>query len=85
MTDAPGSKGINEAVRDPILIGAVGGSGTRVVARILAQVGFFIGAHRNHAEDSVPMMDFYKTWLRSYISLRGALPRHAALSQADDF
>jgi Sulfotransferase family len=85
MTDAPRSKGINETARDPVLIGAVGGSGTRVVARILAQVGFFIGAHRNHAEDSVPMMDFYKTWLRSYISLRGALPCHAALSQADDF
>jgi hypothetical protein len=83
MTD--GSKDINEIIRDPVLIGAVGGSGTRAVARILAQAGFFIGANRNHAEDSVPVMDFYKTWLRSYIALRGALACDAALSQADDF
>lgn len=69
----------------PILVGAVGGSGTRVVARILARVGFFIGAHRNDAEDSEPVMDFYNVWLRRYLACGGVLPPADAASAARDF
>jgi hypothetical protein len=58
----------------PILIGAVGASGTRVVARIVARAGFFIGAQRNLAEDSEPVMEFFNTYLRP-ISHRAAYCR----------
>jgi hypothetical protein len=69
----------------PILIGGVGGSGTRVVTRILAQAGCFIGAGRNHAEDSEPIMDFFDAWLRPYISSGGSLPDEAAQAQEKQF
>src|SRR5262245_16874496 len=55
----------------PVLVGAVGGSGTRVVVRILAHAGFFIGAHRNFAEDSEPVMTFYDAWMRPYLECGG--------------
>jgi hypothetical protein len=38
--------------RPPVLVGALGGSGTRVVARLLACARYHIGAHRNAFEDS---------------------------------
>jgi hypothetical protein len=71
--------------RSPVLIGGVGGSGTRVVARILAKAGFFIGAKLNYAEDSEPIMDFLNAWLRPYLSFGGSLPDQSARSSADDF
>ncbi len=56
------------AVRDdPVVIGALGGSGTRVVARIARAGGVFMGSRLNRAEDSVPMMEFYDAWLHRYL------------------
>jgi Glycosyl transferase family 2/Sulfotransferase family/Protein of unknown function (DUF3500) len=69
----------------PILVGAVGGSGTRVVARILAHAGIHIGANRNEAEDSEPVMRFYNVWLRPYLECDGALPGDQARAAAADF
>jgi hypothetical protein len=37
----------------PILIGGVGGSGTRVIAQLLQQTGIFIGNNLNHALDNM--------------------------------
>ncbi|HYM00749.1 MAG TPA: hypothetical protein VEZ90_17470, partial [Blastocatellia bacterium] len=34
----------------PVVIGAVGGSGTRVISKIARSVGYFIGTHLNEAE-----------------------------------
>jgi hypothetical protein len=65
----------------PVLVGAVGGSGTRVVARVLARAGLPIGAHRNAFEDSEPLIAFYDTWLRPWLACGGALPA-AQLAQA---
>ena len=72
-------------MRAPVLIGAVGGSGTRVIARILAQAGFFIGARRNDAEDSEPTMDFFDRWLRPYVDSGGTLQDRMARLAAADF
>jgi Sulfotransferase family len=72
-------------LKAPVLVGAVGGSGTRVVARILSCAGFFIGAERNEAEDSEPVMRFYNAWLRPYLECGGVLPPAAARAVAVDF
>jgi len=77
--------GPDEALKAPVLVGAVGGSGTRVVTRILSSAGFFIGAERNYAEDSEPLMRFYNVWLRRYLECDGALPRSATGAAAADF
>lgn len=72
-------------MRSPVLVGAVGGSGTRVVARILAHAGFFIGGERNEAEDSEPVMRFYNAWMRPWLENGGAFPPASAATAAEDF
>lgn len=68
----------------PILVGALGGSGTRVVARLLRHAGVFMGADLNAAEDSEPVMRFYGTWLRRYLARRGRLrPRELEAATAE--
>lgn len=37
----------------PVIIGGVGGSGTRVVAQILSEAGVFMGVPRNRSEDNL--------------------------------
>jgi hypothetical protein len=39
--------------KGPVAVGGVGGSGTRVVAQILAEAGFYIGADLNEAFDNL--------------------------------
>jgi len=56
---------------DPVVIGALGGSGTRVVARLVRACGVFIGSRLNWAEDSEPIMKFYDAWLRRYLERDG--------------
>src|SRR3954449_12702801 len=47
----------------PSIMGATGGSGTRVVARIARRAGLFIGANLNPAEDSMEMAEYYDRWI----------------------
>ena len=51
----------------PVLVGALGGSGTRVVTRLLQHAGIFMGSDLNGAGDSEPVMGFYQKWLRRYL------------------
>lgn len=37
----------------PIVVGGVGGSGTRVIAKLLTQLGYFIGSDLNEADDNL--------------------------------
>jgi hypothetical protein len=74
-----------DSIPSPVLVGAVGGSGTRVVARILAHAGFHIGADRNAAEDSEPVMNFYDVWLRPYLECGSAWPAGQAAAAAAAF
>lgn len=53
---------------EPLVIGATGGSGTRVFARILEHGGMFFGADRNRVEDSMPLSVFCDTWINVYAS-----------------
>ena len=58
---------------DPMVIGASGGSGTRVVARIVRHVGVFMGSSLNRSEDSQPFVDFYDAWTPLYLKREGRL------------
>ncbi|MDJ0899857.1 MAG: tetratricopeptide repeat protein [Xenococcus sp. MO_188.B8] len=42
----------------PNFIGATGGSGTRLVARIVQQGGLFLGTNRNRSEDSIDLLGY---------------------------
>jgi hypothetical protein len=51
----------------PLVVGGVGGSGTRVVALILQHMGFYIGAYLNRADDNIWFDTMFNrpNWLRS--------------------
>jgi hypothetical protein len=52
----------------PVVIGATGGSGTRVVARVARRAGMFIGADLNDAEDARPLGAFVRRCIDAYLS-----------------
>ncbi len=51
----------------PNVIGATGGSGTRVVARIARLAGMHIGTRLNVSEDNLDFADFGDRWINSYL------------------
>ncbi|HET6632965.1 MAG TPA: sulfotransferase [Rhodanobacteraceae bacterium] len=51
MTAGPAATGLADAA--PVAVGGVGGSGTRLVARMLDALGFRLGADRNEADDTL--------------------------------
>jgi len=65
-------------MKPPVVIGAMGGSGTRVVARLVQGAGVFIGTNRNRAEDAMEFVEFYDRWINRYVG-HDALP----LSEAE--
>lgn len=50
----------------PNVIGASGGSGTRVVARIVRQAGLFIGEHLNESEDALDFRLWADRWINPF-------------------
>lgn len=59
--------------RAPVIIGATGGSGTRVVARIVRRLGVFMGANLNGSEDTAELFEFYDRWINRF-ALRDIAP-----------
>jgi hypothetical protein len=59
--------------RGPSVIGATGGSGTRVVARIVRRCGLFIGTDLNKSEDALGFAAFYDGWINRYLELGSAM------------
>jgi hypothetical protein len=58
------------------VIGATGGSGTRVVVRIVRHAGFFMGTNLNVAQDALDFKDFHDRWINLYLSeKRTQMPR----------
>jgi hypothetical protein len=55
-------------VPPPIVIGATGGSGTRVVARVARRAGLFIGTKLNPAEDALEVAEYYDRWINLHLS-----------------
>ena len=55
------------AATGPGVIGATGGSGTRVVARIVRAAGFFIGEKLNPYEDAVELGFYSDRWVDRFV------------------
>ena len=56
------------AVPGPMVIGATGGSGTRVVAGIVRDAGMFIGERLNAYEDALDVADYLDRWINPYVA-----------------
>jgi hypothetical protein len=52
----------------PLVIGATGGSGTRVIARIAKLAGYNLGAKLNSAEDALEFYSFHDRWINRFVS-----------------
>lgn len=52
----------------PIIIFGTGGSGTRVVARIIQETGCFLGSNLNYALDALEITKFLDKWANQYLS-----------------
>lgn len=52
----------------PNIIGATGGSGTRVIARLVSRGGMFIGERLNESEDAIDFGEFSDAWINSYLN-----------------
>lgn len=63
---------------DPVVIGATGGSGTRVVVQILQAFGVALGNRLNESLDPFVFMRFYDRWIERFVldrTGRGGLGR----------
>ncbi len=58
---------IPTGVPGPFVVGATGGSGTRVVARIVRDAGMYIGTDLNKSEDSLRFASFSDRWISDYL------------------
>lgn len=50
----------------PVVIGAMGGSGTRIVAKIVQHAGYFMGTNLNISEDAMDFVDFFDHWINRF-------------------
>jgi hypothetical protein len=52
----------------PLIIGATGGSGTRVLARLARHAGYDLGSHSNDADDALAFRTFHDRWINRFIA-----------------
>ena len=52
----------------PLIIGATGGSGTRVVARIAQRGGYDLGQYVNEANDALAFRSFHDRWINRFLN-----------------
>lgn len=74
-------------MKHPLMIGAVGGSGTRVIARIIRHTGFFMGTNLNESDDAMEFVDFYDRWINRFICVKdvSVTGDHTAQTEAEFF
>lgn len=51
----------------PVVIGGTGGSGTRLVARLLREMGVALGDHVNESEDALAFVPLYDRYVNAYL------------------
>jgi hypothetical protein len=51
----------------PLIIGATGGSGTRVVARLAQRAGYNLGNYVNEANDALAFRPFHERWINRFL------------------
>jgi hypothetical protein len=54
----------------PVVIGATGGSGTRVFARIVRRAGLYIGTNLNESEDALDLAYYADRWINTFLAQR---------------
>jgi Sulfotransferase family len=64
----------------PLIIGATGGSGTRIVARLARHAGYDLGRHLNASEDALEFYSFHDRWINRFV---GSEDRHVALPASE--
>jgi sulfotransferase family protein len=72
----------------PLVIGATGGSGTRVVARLARHAGFDLGRNLNSAEDALEFYSFHDKWINRFVSAERegrTLPRSEMAEMESEF
>lgn len=57
----------NKKLSPPIVVGGVGGSGTRLIAQMLQDIGVFMGSVRNVSEDAMPFVPVYDNHINAYL------------------
>jgi Sulfotransferase domain. len=68
----------------PNIIGGSGGSGTRVLARIVRHGGMFIGTNLNDSEDALDFADYLDRWINVFIASKMSAwwpPSRAAMTR----
>lgn len=75
---------LDPSVPPPVVIGATGGSGTRVMAQVLQKAGWFMGNRRNpRNEDSLPIAWFLTKWLKTLKDFPDVDPKPLARARGD--
>lgn len=64
----PALPGLELLTNGPHVIGATGGSGTRVLARLLQRGGVFIGTHLNISEDAIEFGAYSDRWINQFVT-----------------
>jgi hypothetical protein len=59
----------------PLIIGATGGSGTRVVARIAQKAGYNLGIYINESNDALAFRAFNDCWINRFLESQGGRTR----------
>lgn len=68
----------------PGVIGATGGSGTRVLARIARSGGMYVGTNLNLHEDAVEFGEFSDRWIDGWLRSDGAVDDETTVAMASD-
>ena len=55
-------------MKPPLVIGGIGGSGTRVVAGLVRYAGFFMGKNLNVSGDAMDFVEFYDCWINRFLA-----------------
>lgn len=78
---------MNDAqTNSPLIIGGLGGSGTRVVTRVIRRTGRFMGADLPESEDALQLDDFALKWAVPYMAARlREQPLSEAAEMVSDF
>ncbi len=56
-----------QCLPSPIVVGGVGGSGTRLVAQLMQEHGIFMGMRRNDSQDAMPFVLIYEKYINNYL------------------
>lgn len=67
---------------DPVVIGGTGGSGTRVIARMVRDAGVFLGERLNGSDDALDLAEFDWAWGLDYLRDGATDPMRAAFEVA---